>query len=137
MQLCHKRYSSFHYCNIDVNCFQSVSREREEFLGLVDKEVSYGLQGYLCSTFRVTFNEPFVFVINWLHCISQIRLYNSMLEKEGTAGEEEAKKAYKKARKESDHALEDAAEDKISTALIDKVNLHCYNYPGPSLFYKF
>lgn len=46
-----------------------------------------------------------------------------MLEKEGTDGEEAAKKAYKKARKESDHALEDAAEDEISTALIDKVNL--------------
>jgi LETM1 and EF-hand domain-containing protein 1 len=51
----------------------------------------------------------------------QINLYNSMLEKEGTEGEEEAKKAYKAAREESDDAAEVAAEEKVSSALIDKV----------------
>lgn len=55
----------------------------------------------------------------------QIELYNTMLEKEGTEGEEEAKKAYKAARERSDHAAELAAGDKISSALIDRVrNLH-------------
>jgi hypothetical protein len=51
----------------------------------------------------------------------QIGLYNSMLEKEGTEGEEEAKKAYMAAREESGHADEDAAEEKVSSALIEKV----------------
>jgi LETM1 and EF-hand domain-containing protein 1 len=51
----------------------------------------------------------------------QINLYNSMLEKEGTEGEEEAKKAYKAAREESDDAAEVAAEEQVSSALIDKV----------------
>lgn len=67
----------------------SVSRERQEFLRLVNKE---------------------------------IELYNTMLEKEGTEGEEEAKKAYKAARERSDHAAEIAAGDKISSALIDRVD---------------
>ena len=44
-----------------------------------------------------------------------------MLEKEGTAGEEEAKKAYRAAREESDHAAEAAAGDRVSSALIDRV----------------
>lgn len=44
-----------------------------------------------------------------------------MLEKEGTDGEEEAKKAYKAAREKSDHAAEVAAADKVSSALVDRV----------------
>lgn len=67
----------------------SVSREREEFLRLVKKE---------------------------------IELYNSMVEKEGTEGEEEAKKAYKAAREDSDHTAEKAIDDKVSSALIDRVD---------------
>ncbi|PKA56234.1 Caltractin [Apostasia shenzhenica] len=67
----------------------SVSRERQEFLRLVDKEID---------------------------------LYNTLLEKEGTDGEEEAKKAYKAAREKSDHAAEIAAGDKVSSALIDRVD---------------
>ena len=51
----------------------------------------------------------------------QIELYNSMLEKEGTEGEEEAKRAYIAAREESDHQAEEAAEEKVSSALIEKV----------------
>jgi LETM1 and EF-hand domain-containing protein 1 len=51
----------------------------------------------------------------------QIELYNSMLEKEGTEGEEEAKKAYIAAREEPDHDAEVAAEEKVSSALIEKV----------------
>ncbi|KAH7542144.1 hypothetical protein FEM48_Zijuj02G0042100 [Ziziphus jujuba var. spinosa] len=67
----------------------SVSREREEFLRLVNKEVE---------------------------------LYNSIVEKGGTEGEEQAKIAYKAARKDSDQAAEMAKGDKVSTALIDRVD---------------
>ncbi|KAM3691240.1 hypothetical protein ACJW31_08G001800 [Castanea mollissima] len=67
----------------------SVSREREEFLRLVKKEIG---------------------------------LYNSVVEKEGTDGEEQAKKAYKAAREDSDHAAETAADQKVSSALIDRVD---------------
>lgn len=51
----------------------------------------------------------------------QIELYNSMLEKEGTEGEEEAKRAYISAREESDHHAEAAAGENVSSALIEKV----------------
>ncbi|XP_071706066.1 uncharacterized protein [Rutidosis leptorrhynchoides] len=67
----------------------SVSREREEFLRLVNKE---------------------------------IELYNSMVEKEGTDSEEEAKKAYRAARTDTDHAAEMAIGHKISSSLIEKVD---------------
>lgn len=44
-------------------------------------------------------------ILDGLHsCGTQIELYNTMLEKEGTKGEEEARRAYKAAREESDHA---------------------------------
>ncbi|XP_072970128.1 uncharacterized protein [Typha angustifolia] len=52
----------------------------------------------------------------------EIELYNTMLEKEGTEGEEDAKKAYKEAREKSDHAAEQAAGDKVSSSLIDRVD---------------
>jgi LETM1 and EF-hand domain-containing protein 1 len=68
---------------------QSVAKERQEFLNLVNKE---------------------------------IELYNTMLEKEGTKGEEEARRAYKAAREESDHAAEIAAGEKVSSALIERVD---------------
>lgn len=51
----------------------------------------------------------------------QIELYNSMLKTEGTEGEGEAKRAYIAAREESDHHAEAAAEEKVSSALIEKV----------------
>ncbi|KAL9365112.1 hypothetical protein Peur_042985 [Populus x canadensis] len=52
----------------------------------------------------------------------EIDLYNNMVDKEGTEGEEEAKKAYRAAREESDHAAETAISDKISSALINRVD---------------
>ncbi|GAV83933.1 LETM1 domain-containing protein [Cephalotus follicularis] len=67
----------------------SVSREREEFLRLVKKEMD---------------------------------LYNSMVEKEGKEGEEEAKKAYRAAREDSDHGAEKAIGDKVSSALVNRVD---------------
>lgn len=45
-----------------------------------------------------------------------------MLEKEGTDGEEEAKRAYKAAREHRDHTAEVTAADKVSSALIDRVS---------------
>ncbi|KAL2330138.1 hypothetical protein Fmac_017719 [Flemingia macrophylla] len=67
----------------------SVSREREEFLRLVRKEME---------------------------------LYDSMVGKEGTEDKQEAMKAYKAARKESDGAIEAAISDKVSSALVDRVD---------------
>ncbi|CAN6337437.1 unnamed protein product [Urochloa humidicola] len=52
----------------------------------------------------------------------EIELYNSMLEKEGAEGEEEAKKAYFAAREEPDHDAEVTAEENVSSALIEKVD---------------
>lgn len=46
-----------------------------------------------------------------------------MLEKKGTEGEEEAKRAYIAAREVADHAAEVAAGNKVSSALIEKVRL--------------
>eukprot|EP00249_Psilotum_nudum_P023945 c29036_g1_i1 orf=318-2618(+) len=67
----------------------SVSKERAEFLKLVNKE---------------------------------IELYNNMVEKEGIKTAEEARRAYEAARRDSDHAAEAAAESKISSALIERVD---------------
>ncbi|CAA0814506.1 LETM1-like protein [Striga hermonthica] len=67
----------------------SVSREREEFLRLVNKEIG---------------------------------LYNDMVEKEAKEGEEEAREAYRVAREESDDATERASGDKVSAALINRVD---------------
>lgn len=47
-----------------------------------------------------------------------------MVGKEGTEGEQEAKQAYKAARKDSDGALEAAIGDKVSSALADKVKFY-------------
>lgn len=44
-----------------------------------------------------------------------------MVDKEGTDGEEEAKKAYQAAREQSNLAVERAVGDKVSSALIDRV----------------
>uniref|UniRef100_A0A6M2ETX5 EF-hand domain-containing protein n=1 Tax=Populus davidiana TaxID=266767 RepID=A0A6M2ETX5_9ROSI len=52
----------------------------------------------------------------------QIDLYNNMVDKEGTEGEEETKKAYKAAREESDHAAGTDISGKVSSALIDRVD---------------
>lgn len=46
-----------------------------------------------------------------------------MVEKEATDGEEAARKAYRAAREESDHAAEMAAGHKVSSALINRVRI--------------
>ncbi|OMO82606.1 hypothetical protein COLO4_22911 [Corchorus olitorius] len=45
-----------------------------------------------------------------------------MVEKEGTESEEEAKKAYIAAREDSDRTAEKAISDKVSSALIERVD---------------
>lgn len=67
----------------------SVSREREEFLRLVNRE---------------------------------IELYNSMVDRDGLDGEAEAMKAYKAARDESKDGGEVPEQNKVSSALVDKVD---------------
>lgn len=70
---------------------QSVSKERTEFLNLVNKE---------------------------------IEMYNRMVEKEGTDGEEEAKRLFFEAKKEVDRAAHEGDEDGSagpSQALIKRV----------------
>lgn len=67
----------------------SVSREREEFLQLVKKEID---------------------------------LYNSMVQKEGIDGEEEARRAYKAAREDTDQAAELTLGRKVSSALINRID---------------
>ncbi|WJZ91483.1 hypothetical protein VitviT2T_010550 [Vitis vinifera] len=61
--------------------------------------------------------EAFLRLVN-----KEIELYNHMVEKEGTEDEEEAREAYRAARKDSDHAVEMAVADKASSALIDRVD---------------
>ncbi|KAL3698919.1 hypothetical protein R1sor_016941 [Riccia sorocarpa] len=67
----------------------SVSKERAEFLRLVNRE---------------------------------IQLYNNMIAKEGTPEEEEARRAYRAAREDSDHAAEVASGSRVSSALIERVD---------------
>ncbi|XP_038889926.1 mitochondrial proton/calcium exchanger protein [Benincasa hispida] len=67
----------------------SVSREREEFLQLVKKEID---------------------------------LYNSMVKKEGKDGEEEARRAYRAAREDTDQAAELTLGRKVSSALIHRID---------------
>lgn len=83
-----------HLCDISqalavLASASSVTKERQEFLSLVNKE---------------------------------IELYNTMVEKEGTEDEEEARRAYRVAREEADHAAEVVAGEKVSSALIEKVD---------------
>ncbi|XP_052203195.1 LOW QUALITY PROTEIN: uncharacterized protein LOC127808667 [Diospyros lotus] len=61
--------------------------------------------------------EEFLRLVN-----KEIELYNSLVEKEGTENAAEAKKAYRAARQESDHTVEKAIGDKVSSALIDRVD---------------
>lgn len=46
-----------------------------------------------------------------------------MVEKEGKEGEEEAKKAYRAARENTDQYAEKGVGNKISSALIDRVKI--------------
>ncbi|KAL5997970.1 hypothetical protein ACLOJK_008904 [Asimina triloba] len=60
--------------------------------------------------------EEFLNMVN-----KEIELYNIMIKKEGTDGEEEAKRAYKAAREKSDRAAEMAVGNKVSSALVERI----------------
>ena len=62
-----------------------------------------------------------IFLFNFSSYHFQIGLYNSMVEKDGTKCEENAKKAYKAARMDSDLTAEKTIDDKVSSALTDRV----------------
>lgn len=93
------------------SAIQSVTKEREEFLRLVQKEVSE----IFCRVWLIIVlsSDTYFYV--------QIKLYNDVVEKEGTEGEEEALKAYKAAREDSDETTETTLVDKVSSALVDRV----------------
>lgn len=58
---------------------------------------------------------------------NEVEFYNTMVDKEGTEGEKEAMKAYRAAREESDQDTEVAVADKVSSALIDRVDAMLQN----------
>ncbi|XP_057417383.1 uncharacterized protein LOC130711686 [Lotus japonicus] len=64
-----------------------------------------------------TEREDFLRLVN-----KEIELYNSMVEKEGSDGEKDAFRAYKAAREEHGHATESGDGDKVSSALIERVD---------------
>ncbi|CAI9773904.1 unnamed protein product [Fraxinus pennsylvanica] len=118
---------------------ESVSRQKdlalEEMMTATEKEAkdresekSLDKQEQLCELSRALAvlasassvrreREEFLRLVN-----KEVELYNSIVEKEGTDGEEEARKAYKAAREDSDRADGQAAGDKVSSALIDRVD---------------
>ncbi|KDO77113.1 hypothetical protein CISIN_1g008077mg [Citrus sinensis] len=61
--------------------------------------------------------EEFLRLVN-----KEIELYNSMVEKDGKVGEEEAKKAYRAAREETDQDAGEDVDEKVSSALINRVD---------------
>lgn len=64
----------------------------------------------------------------------QIELYNQMVEKEGTEGAEEARKAFYHAaqptQEEDGEKDEKSPADHVSSALIERVNAHCDHFPS-------
>ncbi|KHN06484.1 LETM1 and EF-hand domain-containing protein 1, mitochondrial [Glycine soja] len=66
--------------------------------------------------------EDFLRLVN-----KEIELYNSMVEEEGSNGKKDAFKAYKAAREEHEHATESGEGDKVSSALIGRVDAMLQN----------
>ncbi|CAH9104543.1 unnamed protein product [Cuscuta europaea] len=78
----------------------------------------------------IYFVSPCFFTLQSKRCAKssiKIDLYNSVVNKEGTEGEEEIKKAYRAAREDIDDTTETAVDDKVSSALIDKVDAMLHN----------
>ncbi|KAK7815075.1 hypothetical protein CFP56_002053 [Quercus suber] len=112
----------------------SVSREREEFLSLVNKEggyeFCYGIGSYDLLLFDSdNLNDSPTNALYYSQ-LCHIELYNSMVEKEGTDGEKDVMKAYRAAaaaREESDNADEVAEGEEVSSALIERVDAMLQN----------
>lgn len=67
--------------------------------------------------------EPLAILLMIISLVVQIKLYNSMVDKDSTDGEVEAMKAYKAAHDESEDGAEVPESNMVSSALIDKVCL--------------
>ncbi|XP_047066967.1 mitochondrial proton/calcium exchanger protein-like [Lolium rigidum] len=91
------------------------SKEHEKKDHLCD--ISQALAVLASASSVTNERQEFLSLVN-----KEIELYNTMVEKEGTEDEEEARRAYRVAREESDHAAEVVAGEKVSSALIEKVD---------------
>ncbi|KAK7359113.1 hypothetical protein VNO77_01059 [Canavalia gladiata] len=80
-------------------------------------ELSRALAVLASASSVSTEREDFLRLVN-----KEIELYNSMVEKEGSNGKKDAFKAYKAAREEHEHATESGKGDKVSSALIERVD---------------
>ncbi|XP_057957042.1 uncharacterized protein LOC131150372 [Malania oleifera] len=107
----------------------STAREAQERV----REITLEKQEQLCELSRALAvlasassvsqeREEFLRLVN-----KEIELYNSMVEKEGTAGEQDIMKAYRAAREESEDAAEVAVSDEVSSALIERVDAMLQN----------
>ncbi|KAK7318762.1 hypothetical protein RJT34_03469 [Clitoria ternatea] len=85
-------------------------------------ELSRALAVLASASSVSTEREDFLRLVN-----KEIELYNSMVEKEGLNGEKDAFKAYKAAREEHEDATESAEGDKVSSALIERVDAMLQN----------
>ncbi|RDX62462.1 Mitochondrial proton/calcium exchanger protein, partial [Mucuna pruriens] len=85
-------------------------------------ELSRALAVLASASSVSTEREDFLRLVN-----KEIELYNSMVEKEGSNGEKDAFKAYKAAREENEHATESGEGDKVSSALIGRVDAMLQN----------
>ncbi|XP_027346144.1 mitochondrial proton/calcium exchanger protein-like [Abrus precatorius] len=85
-------------------------------------ELSRALAVLASASSVSTEREDFLRLVN-----KEIELYNSLVEKEGSNGEKDAFKAYKAAREEHEHATESGEGDKVSSALIERVDVMLQN----------
>jgi len=91
---------------------QSKTLEKQEQLRKLSRALAV-----LASASSVSMErEEFLRLVN-----KEIELYNSMVDKDGQEGEEEAKKAYI-AASNSEHAVGKAMDDSVSSTLIDRVD---------------
>ncbi|CAJ1938342.1 unnamed protein product [Sphenostylis stenocarpa] len=85
-------------------------------------EISRALAVLASASSVSTEREDFLRLVN-----KEIELYNSMVKKEGSDGEKDAFKAYKAAREGHDHVTESGEGDKVSSALIERVDAMLQN----------
>ncbi|QCD84579.1 hypothetical protein DEO72_LG2g4934 [Vigna unguiculata] len=85
-------------------------------------EISRALAVLASASSVSTEREDFLRLVN-----KEIELYNSMVKKEGSDGQKAAFKAYKAAREEHDDTAESGEGDKVSSALINRVDAMLQN----------
>ncbi|KAL1327946.1 hypothetical protein HN51_037926 [Arachis hypogaea] len=85
-------------------------------------ELSRALAVLASASSVSTEREDFLRLVN-----KEIELYNSVVEKEGTDSEKAAFKAYKAAREEDEQDKESGEGDRVSSALIERVDAMLHN----------